>query len=69
MMENFNNTFVFEPYKQHAAVPTYYKPDIDTADLFNDYENAQYWKCISEMQWAVTLGQIDIMYDNVVLSW
>ena len=29
----------------------------------------QYCKCISEMQWAVYLGHIDIMYATVVIPW
>ena len=42
-MDNFNNTFVFDPYKKLAAMPLEYKPELNTIDLFNDADNYQYW--------------------------
>ena len=68
MMENFKNTYVFDPPKQHSAMPPEYKPDIDTTDLYNDPEKDKYWKCVGDMQWSVTSGCIYIMYATVVLS-
>ena len=53
IMDNFNNNFGSDPSKQHAAMPPGYKPEIDTTDLYNDAEKAQYWQCIGEMKWAV----------------
>ena len=67
MMDNFNNTFGFEPSKQHSTMPPHYKRDIDTTDLFDDADKAQYWKCIGDMKWDVELGQINIMYATIVL--
>ena len=68
MMENFNKTFGFEPSKHHYAMPPEYKPELYTTELFTDTEKAQYWQCISEIQWAVALYQINIMCDTVVVS-
>ena len=45
-----------------------YKPKIDTTDLCSYSKKAQYWKRISEMQWAISLGWIDIIYATIVLS-
>ena len=66
-MDKFKNTFGFEPSKQHSLMTPDYKPELDTADLCNYYQKLQYWKFIGEMQWAVYLGQIDIMYATVIL--
>ena len=52
--ENFKNTFVFETSKQHVTMPPDYNPDLDTTDLCKDAEKVQYWKCIGEIQRAVT---------------
>ena len=68
MMDNFKNTFGFEPSKKHAAMTPDFKPELETTELCNNTEKAQYWKCISEMQWAVALGRKDMMYANIVLS-
>ena len=68
MIDNFKNTFDFDPSKKHAAMPPAYKPELDTNGLFTDTEKAQYRQYIGDMQWAVGLGQIDIMYDTFVLS-
>ena len=33
MMGDFKNTFDFYTSKQHADIPTDYKPDLETTDL------------------------------------
>ena len=66
-MDNFKNTFGFDPSKQHSTMPTDYEPKLYTTDLFTDTDKAQYWKYIGEMQWSVVLYQIDIMYATVVV--
>ena len=66
-MDNFNNTFSFEPYKQHSVVPPDYTPDFDTTDICNDAKKAQYWQRIGKIQWYVSLGWIYIIYDTIVL--
>ena len=68
MMENFKNTFCFEPSTQHATIPPGYKTQLDTTNLCNDDEKEQYWQCIVDMQWAIALGRIYIRYVTVVLS-
>ena len=68
MMDNFKNNFGFEPSNQHAAMQPDCKPEIDTTEICTDTEKAQYWKWIGEIQWAVVLGQIDIMYATIVFS-
>ena len=68
-MDNFKNTFCFEPSKQHATMPPDYKTELDTTDLCNDDEKAQYRQWISDMQWDIALGRIYIIYANFVLSW
>ena len=40
-MENFKNTFGFEPSKQHSAMPPDYKTELDTTDLCTDTEKGQ----------------------------
>ena len=59
-MDNFNDTFVFEPYKQHDVMHPDYKPELDNTGLCTDTEKAQFWKYIGEMQWSVALGWIYI---------
>ena len=68
MIENFKNTFGFDPSKQHSTIPPDYNRKLYTTKLFADTEKAQYWQCIGEMQWSVALYQIDIMYATVDLS-
>ena len=68
MMENFKNTYVFDPPKQHSAMPPEYKTEIDTTELCNDAKKAQYWQCIGETKWAVALVRIDVMYAIFVIS-
>ena len=68
MMNNFNNTFSFDPSKQHSDMPPNYKPELDITDICNNDEKAQYYQLISDMQWALALGRINIMYANVALS-
>ena len=69
MMYNFNNTFGYEPSNQHYSIPPNYKPDISITYFFNYSEKAHYWQFICEMQWAVALCCIDIMYSTIYLSW
>ena len=68
-MDNFNNTFGFDSSKQNAAMPSDYKPDINRIDICNNVDKAQYWQCIFEMQWALALGWINIMYATVAIYW
>ena len=68
-MDNFKSNFDFEPSNQHVAMLPDYKPTIYTTGLCNAAEKSQYWKCIGEMQWAIALLRIDIIYATVVLSW
>ena len=65
----FKNTLGFDPSKQHAAMPPTYKPELDTTELCTDTEKAQYWKYTGEMQWDVALGQKEIMYATIVISY
>ena len=69
MMDNFKNSFSFEPSKQHADMPPNYKPDLKITDIYNDANNAKYWQCIGELQWSVALCCINIIHDTIVLSW
>ena len=66
-MDNTKNTFGFEPSKKHSTMTTEYKPELNPTELCTDTEKAQYWQCISEIQWSVTLGQIDIMNANIFI--
>ena len=34
MMDNFKNTFFFEPSKEHTAMPTNYKPEFNITDIY-----------------------------------
>ena len=68
MINNFRNTFEFDPSKQHCDMPTNYKPELEITYLCNDDEKAQYWKCFGEMQCDAALGRIYIMYLAIVLS-
>ena len=67
MMDNSKNTFGFESYKQHSAMPPNYKPDIDISDICNDANKSQYWQCIVVMKWSVALGRINIICATVVI--
>ena len=67
MTDKSRKIFVFDLSKQHAAMPPGYKSEIDTTELWNDAEKAQYLKCIGKMQWDVALGRIYIMYATIVL--
>ena len=67
MMDNFKNTFGFEPFNQNSAMPPDYKTELETTELCTDNNNPQCWQCIGDMQWAVALGQIYIMYATIVL--
>ena len=46
IMDNFNNTFGFEPSNQHSAMYPDYKPDLDTTELCTDTKKAKYLQCI-----------------------
>ena len=61
MIANFNNTFGFEPSKQHSDMPSDYKPELDTTDPCNNDDKDQYWKFIGEIKWSVSLGRINII--------
>ena len=67
-MENFNNTFGFDLSKQHSGMPPNYKPGMDTTGLCKDAKKYKYWQFIGEIQWSITLGRINIIYDAVFLS-
>ena len=59
--------FFFGPPKQHATMPPEYKTEIDTTELCNEDDKAQYQKCIGEMQWAIYLGWIYKIYATVAI--
>ena len=40
MVDNFKNTFGFDPTKKHSVVPHNYKPELDTTELCTDTEKA-----------------------------
>ena len=42
MMDNFNNTLIFEPSRKHSAIPPGYTHELDTTELCNDTEKSQY---------------------------
>ena len=67
-MDNIKNTFDFEPSKKNSLMLPAYKSKKDTTDFFNDADKAQYWKYIGEIQWAIALGQVDIVYDTAFYS-
>ena len=69
MMDNLKNSFDFDPSKQNSVMSPNYNSDIDITDLLNDAKKAQHCKCVGEIQWALALGRIDIIYAIVVLSW
>ena len=64
----FKNNFCFEPSTQHSTIPPDYNTELDTTDLCNDDEQAQYRQCIVDMQWSIALGRIYIIYATVDLS-
>eukprot|EP00957_Ditylum_brightwellii_P177618 13529128-Ditylum_brightwellii.AAC.1 len=45
----------------HAPLEPGDHPDIDDSPLLDMEDIKKYWQMIGEMQWAVTLGQIDII--------
>ena len=67
MIDKFKNNFGFEPSKQHYAMPNNYKPELNITVICNNTNNNQYLQCISDMQWPVSLGPINIIYVTILL--
>ena len=45
-----------------------YNTEQDTNKLCTDTGNKEYWKCIGDKKWAVSLSQLYIKYATVILS-
>jgi hypothetical protein len=43
-------------------------PELDTSDLLDEEKKHLYMSMVRAMQWAVTLGRIDIAYLTMVMS-
>eukprot|EP00957_Ditylum_brightwellii_P181954 13862248-Ditylum_brightwellii.AAC.1 len=52
----------------HAPLEQGDHPEIDDSPLLDIEDIKKYWQMIGEMQWAVTLGRIDIIADTMTMA-
>lgn len=70
MMENYQNTFGVPVNHRNCRAPIRPDdhPELDNSPLCSKIEKRQYWQCIGELQWAVVLGRIDILYATIIMA-
>ena len=49
------------PKRIHAPLDPKDHPELDTSDFLDNHGMHLYWKLLGMLQWAVTIGRIDIM--------
>ena len=68
-LENFERLLGLKPPKRVSQPmdPKYY-PELDTTDFLDEQGRQIYWSLIGMLQWAVTIGRIDIHHAVMCLS-
>lgn len=56
------------PRKVSCPIDPKYYPELDTTDLLDDRGKRIYWSLIGMIQWAVTIGRIDIHHACMIMS-
>ena len=68
MLNNYERQFGSMPAKKNAPMTDSDHPELDTSDLLDEQGKSLYMSMVGAMQWAVTLGRIDIAYATMVMS-
>ena len=68
MLKNYERQFGSLPAKKSAPMADGDHPELDTSDLLDEEKKHLYMSMVGAMQWAVTLGRIDIAYSTMVMS-
>ena len=68
-LKNFERLLGVKPSKKVSATmnPKYY-PELDTTDILDTRGRQIYWSLIGMLQWAVTIGRIDIHHAVMYMS-
>ena len=68
-LENYERLLGFKPPKKASSpMEVKYYPELDTTDALDDQGRQIYWSLIGMLQWAVTLGRIDIHHSVMCMS-
>ena len=68
-LENYERLLGLKPPKKVAQpMDTKYHPELDTTDLLDSRGRQIYWSLIGMLQWAVTIGRIDIHHAVMCMS-
>ena len=68
ILENYEQTYGEKPKEVWQPLPSGDHPEIDTSDLLPPSGISQYQSLIGELQWAITLGQFDLLPAMVSLA-
>jgi len=68
-LENYERLLGLKPPKKASSpMEVKYYPELDTTDALDDQGRQIYWSLIGMLQWAVTLGHIDIHHAVMSMS-
>ena len=68
MLKNYERQFGSMPHKKSSPLVDGDHPELDTTDLLDEANKTVYMSMVGAMQWAVTLGRIDLAYSTMVMS-
>jgi len=68
-LENYERIVGLKPHKR-VSQPMHpdYHPELNTTDIMDSDDRQIYWSLIGMLQWAVTLGRLDIDHGTMCIS-
>ena len=68
MLKNYERQFGSLPAKKSSPLVDGDHPELDISDILEENKKTLYMSMVGAMQWAVTLGRIDLAYSTMVMS-